>query len=153
MKCYLILHLSLQQRLLFAVCLLSFFIMSSCTLPRDGWFKDIEDKLDKIKVSSEKISVDTKATAKASQETSKDTKAIADNTIKDPEKRATWKDDRKDIKIWLDERYKVPDHTPAPEDKNSVNWIETLLYVLLGVSGLGGLGKGARFLYKIKPKD
>ena len=92
-----------------------------------------------------------KATAKASQEISKDTKAIADNTIKEPEKRDAWKEDRKDLKAWLDERDKVPDHTPAPPDKDAGGLIEILLYILLGMGGLGGMAKGANFLYKLPP--
>lgn len=154
MKCFLKHSLSFYvlRLIFFGFMLYLLSVGSGCTWPRDGWFKGMEDKLDKIVVNTEKISVDTKATSKASQETSKDTKAIADNTIKDPEKRKTWKEDRDDLEVWLNERYKVPVHTPAPLDKKPTDWLETLIYILLGISGIGGMAKGANFLYKLPPK-
>lgn len=100
---------------------------SGCTLPSGGYFERNEDLLGSIDNSLKKNETNTKL--------------LAENTT-DEKKKAKWRKEHEEI----------PDPVKAPKDENSGDWIETLLYILLGNSVLGVVAKGGHALYKAKPK-
>jgi hypothetical protein len=113
----------LELFLFFGLC---FALISGCTLPSPGHYKRVENKLESIRVASEK--------------NKENTEALVKNQVKGAER-----------KEWEKAVSGVNPFEQAPKDKNSGDWVETLLYILLGMSGLGGMAKGANFLYKLPP--
>lgn len=101
-------------------------VISACTLPSGGYYSRMEDKAENM--------------LNVARKNEKNTKLLAENTT-DENKKAKWRK----------EYTEIPDPVKTPKDKNSGDWLETLLYILLGMSGLGGMAKGAHFLYKAKP--
>lgn len=126
MKCYQKIGY-LFIRLLLSVCFcLLILSLDGCTLASDGWYSRMENKAEMSLFALNKIDENTRALVKNT----------GNETVINE-----WKNNLKNVRKPQD----------APNDKNSGDWIETLLYILLGASGLGGVAKGANFLYKIKP--
>ena len=129
MKCYKKTCYSLWGYLPLLLCL-SFILMAnaSCTFPSEGYYARMENKAEMNLFTLKKID--------------ENTRALVLNTGNELE-----------INAWKKRIGQIEKPVQAPGDKNSGNWIETLLYILLGMSGLGGMAKGAGFLYKIKPRN
>jgi hypothetical protein len=60
--------------------------------------------------------------------------------------------DKEIIFDWEEELKKIKIPTKSPEDNSSSDWLETLIYILIGMSGLGGVAKGAIHLRNMPTK-
>jgi len=99
--------------------------LNACTFASDGWHSRMET-----------MAGETLKTARHNQE---NTRALVLATEK-----------KEIIANWEKRKEKIPEPSPVPEDKDGTTLIETLLYILLSMSGLGAVGKGAHALYKYK---
>lgn len=110
---------------LFAIFLL--VSTSACTFPSEGWYQRMEQNLS-----------DTREAVQKNQE---NTRLLAKNT-----------DDEKLKTEWEKRLSGIRKSGQAPADKNSEDWVASLLYMVITMLGLGGVAKGAHFLYKIPPR-
>jgi len=98
-------------------CLLFILTSNGCTYPSPGYYERAEKDRQDMVFHIKKNELNTYATAKNTGDA---------NSIKE-----------------LDKKHgEIPLPREIPKDQNSGDWIETLLYILLGMSGLGGILQG-----------